>query len=460
MKNMNRRNFLKHNLALAGCMAGGFNMFSGAQSAQAATLNGYKALVCVYLAGGNDSFNMFVPSSASEHADYAAARQFIAVPREQLLPLSPVSYSDGASYGFHPSMVRSKDLFDQGRMALVANVGTLIHPITRQQYENQALEIPAQLFSHKDQSDLWMAGSASNGTGQGWAGRLVDQVYTNPVTAPRPSPNISIAGNNLWQTGSGIRAFEMSSGGISKPDLPWHDGPSKLQDAYAALYQANQSSNHMFVSEHAHIQDRGIEYANLINNALATAPQFDLSFGDGSLQSQLEMVARLIAARDTLEAGVQRQVFFVQLGGWDTHSRQIDPNADINHQILLSQLDQSLHVFNAAMEQLGTQDQVTTFTATEFGRSLTPNNTGTDHGWGGHSLVMGGAVNGNDIYGTMPQLSFDSIDAIDNNRIIPTSSVDQYGATLARWFGLNNSELASVFPNLQNFSTTDLGFML
>ncbi|MEE9322716.1 MAG: DUF1501 domain-containing protein [Granulosicoccus sp.] len=460
MKTLNRRNFLKQNLALAGCMASGFNMFSGAQSAQAATLNGYKALVCVYLEGGNDSFNMFVPSSASEHADYATARQFIAIPREQLLPVSPGSYSDGASYGFHPSMVRSRDLFDQGVMALVANVGTLIHPITQEQYVSRALEIPAQLFSHKDQADLWMAGNASNGTGQGWAGRLVDQIYTNPVIAPRPSPNISIAGNNLWQTGSGIRAFEMSSGGIAQPYLPWHDGPSRLSDAYAALYQTSQSSNHMFVSEHAHVQERGVEYANLINNALATAPDFDQPFGDGGLQSQLEMVARLIAVRNGLEAGVQRQVFFVQLGGWDTHSRQVDPAVETNHTTLLAQLDHSLHAFNAALEQLGMQDQVTTFTATEFGRSLTPNGTGTDHGWGGHNLVMGGAVNGNDIYGSMPQLSFDSIDAIDNNRIIPTSSVDQYGATLARWFGLNNTELARVFPNLQNFSTSDLGFML
>jgi uncharacterized protein (DUF1501 family) len=457
MKTLNRRSFLKQNLALASCLASGFNVLNGTRAAHAANIDGYKALVCVYLAGGNDSFNMFAPASAAAHADYANARQFLAIPRAQLLPVSPAAYSDGADYGFHPSMTRSKNLFDQGSLAVIANVGTLTNPITKEQYESQSRSIPAQLFSHNDQTSLWMAGNANQGTGRGWAGKLMDLLYTNSASAPRPSPSISVAGNNLWQTGN-VRSFEISAGGIDSPYLPYHEGAIKLDDAYAAEFQRSAASSHKLISEHAGIQSRAIEFGALVGSALSFAPTFSQAFGNGELQKQLEMVAKLIAVRDRLDTNIQRQVFFVQLGGWDTHGSQVEDNAG-SHANLLARLDQSLGAFDAALVELGLQNQVTTFTATEFGRSLTPNGSGSDHGWGGHSLVMGGAVNGNDIYGTMPQLSFDSIDAIENNRIIPTSSVDQYGATMARWFGLNASELNSVFPNLQNFASSDLGFM-
>jgi len=458
MKTMNRRGFIKNNLALAACLASGFNVLSSPRSAFAADIDGYKALVCVYLAGGNDSFNMFVPASVSEHADYASARQFLAIPRAQLLPVTPGTYSDGASYGFHPNMNLSKQLFDQGSLAVIANVGTLTNPITREEYENRSRGIPAQLFSHNDQTSLWMAGNASQGTGRGWAGKLMDLLYANPATAPKPSPSISIAGNNLWQSGN-VRSFEMSSRGINSAYLPYHEGPVKLNDAYATELQRAAISSHKMIREHAGIQARSIEFSGLVGSALTFAPVFSTPFGSGSLQAQLEMVAKMIAVRDRLDTNIHRQVFFVQLDGWDTHGAQVEDNAG-SHANLLHKLDQSLYAFNAALLELGLHNQVTTFTATEFGRSLTPNGSGSDHGWGGHSLVMGGAVGGNDIYGTMPQLSFDSVDAVENNRIIPSTSVDQYGATLARWFGLNASELNTVFPNLANFASSDLGFML
>ncbi len=451
--NLNRRKFIKQNLALAGFMASGFNVLNSSQMAHAANLDGYKALVCIYLAGGNDSFNMFVPSSPSEHADYAAARQFLAVPRAQLLPTD-------SAYGFHPRMPNTQALYGQGSLAVLANVGPLIRPVTQQQYLDQTSDIPPQLFSHNDQAGLWMTAYASQRSSQGWAGRMMDLLYPNPATTPWPSPSISLGGSNLWQTGNTVRFYDMGTERAEALSLAYRAGSFPLTDAYAEAYQLARSSSRKMVAEHALIQSHAIEYSSLVNDALAHAPtSFTVPFGIGGLQAQLQMVARMIAVRDRLDTNVQRQVFFVQLGGWDTHSNQLAADSPESHPSLLAQLDQSLHQFNSALGDLGVQNEVTTFTATEFGRSLTPNSSGTDHGWGGHSMIMGGAVSGNNIYGTMPQLANNSSDTVENNRIIPSSSVDQYSATLARWFGLNASELNSVFPNLGNFASSDLGFM-
>jgi uncharacterized protein (DUF1501 family) len=461
MKQLNRRAFIKWNLAAAAGLSSSFSCLNGLRSAHAADLSGgYKALVCVYLAGGNDAFNMFLPRSTTEYNDYAAVRQHLAVPQTQLLPVSPATFSDGADYGFHPNMPAIQTLFNQGALAVIANVGTLVRPITKLEYENQLTEIPPQLFSHNDQTDLWMLGNANTSNGLGWAGSMMDLIYPNINTAPKPSPNLSIAGNNLWQSGNAFRPYEIHPDGIFPLSFPGHGGVYTLDQAYKDVYALGlgASGGHKMVSEHVRIQQRETQFSNLVGNALTNAPGFTQPFGGGALQQQLEMVAKLIAVRDQLDSTALRQVFFVQLGGWDTHASQ---NAAIatSHPNLLSQVSQSLDSFYAALTELGMENQVTTFTASEFGRSLTPNGDGTDHGWGGHSLVMGGAVTGNDIYGSMPQLSIDSADAVEEGRIIPTTSVDQYSATLAGWFGLTPSELNTLFPNLVNFSNADLGFM-
>ncbi len=459
MNKLSRREFIKWNLTAAAGMSSYFSILSNRQVAHAADLGGgYKALVCVYLAGGNDAFNMFLPRSASEYSDYAAVRQHLAVPQAQILPVSPASFSNGASYGFHPNAAEIHSLFNQGALALIANVGTLVRPITKTEYENRLTEIPPQLFSHNDQTDVWMAGNARGSGGKGWAGRMMDLFYPGASASPQPSPTISIAGNNLWQTGNSFRAYEIHPSGVDSIGFPWHAGSYQLDQAYKDVYSLGGSGTHKMIKEHARIQQRESQFSQLVSNALTSAPVFTQSFGNGSLQKQLEMVAKLIAVRNQLDSTVLRQVFFVQLGGWDTHASQ---NAAIanSHPSLLTQLGKSLDAFHAALIELGLQNQVTTFTASEFGRSLTPNGDGTDHGWGGHSLVMGGAVAGNDIYGNMPQLSIDSPDAVEQGRIIPTTSVDQYGATLANWFGLSPAELNTLFPNLANFSNTDLGFM-
>jgi len=454
MVDSSRRSFLKRQLLLGSCLAAGFDVING--PSHAADLQGYKALVCIYLAGGNDSFNMFVPTSASAHADYADARQFLAVPRSQLLPVTPVTYSDGLAYGFHPVMTETQRLFSSGQLAVIANVGSLVRPITKLEYESGSGAIPSQLFSHNDQTDSWLAANAQGSSGQGWAGRTMDIMY--PSSAPEPSPSISIGGNTVWQTGRRVQAFEVGVGGVGSRILPFHAGPIKLADAFDAMHSGARQESNLIVNEHASTLGRAEEYGNRVNTALSFAPTFNTVFTGGRLAAQLNMVARLIAVRDRLDATMRRQVFFVRLGGWDTHNSQID-NTGGSHPNLLRQLDSALSAFQSAMIELELQNSVTAFTATEFGRSLTPNGSGTDHGWGGHNMVLGGAVQGGDIYGLMPQVSRDSSDTVENNRIVPTTSVDQYSATLARWFGLNSSELASVFPNLGNFASSDLGFM-
>lgn len=454
MINQSRRSFLKRKLALGACMAAGLDVIS--TRTHAANLQGYKALVCIYKAGGNDSFNMFVPTSASAYADYASVRQYLALPRAQLRPVTPVSYSDGQAYGFHPAMPESQQMFESGQMALIANVGSLITPVTKLQFESRAVPIPKHLFSHNDQTDAWLSADARGGSGVGWAGKTMDIMY--PDGAPQPSPIISIGGNSLWQKGRRVRAFEVGTDGVGESYAPYHRGPLKLKDAFRAMHEGAALDANLMTKEHAMTLGRSEAFGNSVNSALGFAPEFETAFPASRLSAQLQMVAKLIAVRDRLDTTLNRQVFFVRIGDWDTHNEQAGEGYS-RHAELLTDFDNAIAAFQSAMIQLDVNDSVTAFTATEFGRTLTPNGSGTDHGWGGHNLVMGGAVNGKDIYGAMPQISRDSDDAIGNTRIIPTTSVDQFSATMARWFGLNNAELATVFPNLRNFATSDLGFM-
>jgi len=457
MVSQTRRSFLKRQLALASCLTAGFDVISG--PARAADLQGYKALVCINLAGGNDSYNMLVPASPSAHADYAAARQFLALPREQLLTVSPATYSDGLVYGFNPVMTNTARLFASNDLSVVANMGSLVRPITKQEYESNSGSIPYQLFSHNDQEDSWLAANADGRARFGWAGRTMDIMYPN--TIPEPSPSMSIGGHSLWQTAQRVRTFELSATGVGTRYLPQHSvaGTKTLADMFTEMHNSDVQDNNLFASEHAQTLERSKEFGDRVNRALGTANAvFSQAFTGGLLAAQLQMVARLIEVRKELDPGLTRQVFFVRLGGWDTHSDQL-AQGPRGHRSLLQQVDLALGAFQSALVELGEQNAVTTFTTTEFGRSLTPNVSGTDHGWGGHSLVMGGAVQGGDIFGQMPQVSRNSIDTVENNRIIPTTSVEQYSATLARWFGLTESELAIVFPNLSNFASSNLGFM-
>ncbi|RKZ99350.1 MAG: hypothetical protein DRQ47_11200 [Gammaproteobacteria bacterium] len=286
---------------------------------------------------------------------------------------------------------------------------------------------------------------------QGWGGQVADLVASqnnSPV-----SMNISISGNNLFQVGNNVTPYSMRSSGPQemqgvRSHVQWEQSRAEVFSRIRDL-----SSTHLLETQHGNSIRETQQTAELLTSALETANPINTVFPEGnSLAEQLQMVARMINIREVL--GFQRQIFFVSLGGFDTHDRQ-----NIDQPVLLSTLSQAMDSFYQSTEELGLSDQVTSFTLSEFGRTLTSNGDGTDHGWGSHQMIMGGAVNGRDVYGVSPQLEIGGPDDADDGRMIPTTSVDQYSATLARWFGLNDSELAAIFPNLGNFDVPDLGFL-
>jgi len=446
---LNRRSFLKHSV-MAG-ITGSTILSPLAAVAHNSSLKadaGYRALVCIFLHGGNDGFNLIVPRDIDNYSIYQTSRQNLAIPQEDLLAVSPIS---GGDFGFNPAMPEMQSLFQSGQLAIQSNVGTLIEPITREQIIAKTANLPAQLFSHNDQQTLWETGYADGPGNLGWGGQLADLVgYQNnsPV-----SMNISIAGNNLFQVGTNNAPYSMNSSGPE--EMIGVRNHVQWEQSRAAVFQRirDLSSNHILETEHSNAIRNTQETAELLTSALETAPPINTAFPDGNdLAAELQMVAKMISLQDVL--GFQRQIFFVSMGGFDTHDRQNDAQPT-----LLSGLSQAMDSFYKATEELGVANQVTSFTLSDFGRTLTSNGDGTDHGWGSHHMIMGGAVNGGDIYGTIPELSIGGPDDADDGRMIPTTSVEQYSATIARWFGLSESELTQVFPNLGNFNSSNMGFM-
>ena len=410
----------------------------------------YRALVCVFLYGGNDSFNMLVPRSTAEYDVYAASRQNLAVARNSLLPITP-STQDGALYGLHPRMGALLPLFSGGDLALVANTGPLVRMVTRAEVMNRSAPLPPQLFSHNDQQDQWHSAKGRIELRTGWAGRAAD-LLAGELAAQRLPTNISYTGTALFQIGSSSSPYVLSEDGAPSYFV--------LTDPSAYLYAERRQmferllgrsySSPIARSVNA-VHRRSLQYADIANAALARAPTLRTVFPPSELAGQLRAAARAISVRG--ELAMQRQVFLVSAGGFDTHDNQnaLQPN-------LLGDVADSLAAFQAALEEIGIAGSVVTFTQSDFGRTLTSNGDGTDHGWGGHQIVMGGPVRGGDIYGTMPRLEIDGPDDAGAGRMIPTQSVDQYAATLLRWFGLTEPQLDSALPNLVNFARRDLGF--
>ena len=412
----------------------------------------YRALVCVFLHGGNDSYNMVVPASGPEYQAYANARQTLAVASEDLVPIAPLTAP--GTFGFHPAAFELANLFDVGKVAVVANVGALVEPTTRANFRNRSVALPQQLFSHNDQQRYWQSVDTTGLHRTGWAGRMADALEgINGQT--QLSMNITIAGSNLWQTGAATIPYSVSAGGVKTLNglnLNANGAQQRRRaEAFHSLLAGSPTS--LFGQEFAVVQQRSINVANLIADVVAQVPPIATQFPVGNpLAASLAMVVRLIAARGAL--GINRQTFFVELSGWDTHGDQLD-----RHPVLIGTLSQALNAFQLGLEEFGVSDLVTTFTASDFGRTLTSNGDGSDHGWGGHQLVLGGAVNGQDIYGAMPVIEIDGPQDSGRGRIIPTSAIDQMGATIASWFGLGTGELDEVFPNLRNFPMRNLGFM-
>ena len=431
---------------LAGCGRVPGNI--GLDPTKAVPADGYKALVCVFLHGGNDGYSLLVPMTPEKHALYSSARLDLAIPREQLLAL-PGTAADGAQYGLHPACDELHRLFGQGRAALLANTGTLSAPVSRSDF--QALRnLPAQLFSHNDQQDLWHSAQADFSPDSGWAGRMAD-VFSGANGAAILPMNVSLAGSNLLQTGNQRFAFGLSPQGALRLDALDATGPhADLRAAFDRIRTLDHA--HAFERRHAATLSNGVELNATIAQALETAPELTTVFANTRFGNQLKMAARLISVRAAL--GMRRQVFFVSLGGFDTHDAQ-----STDHPALLQQLSEALATFDAAMSELGVSESVTAFTASDFGRSLTVNGKGTDHGWSNHHVIVGGAVRGGRIYGTPPSLVLDGSDDSRGGRFIPSTSVDEYAATLARWFGIGDSDLGYVLPNLGRFATRGLDFV-
>lgn len=458
MSTMDRRQALKHLLcatassALFTSLAGKFSLAQAATGSGRTLLgNDYRALVCVFQYGGNDAINMVVPRDAAGYGTYSAARGGLALPVDSLLQLTPsLPPAGGGSFGLHPGMQGLQNLFNTGKAAIVANVGPLLYPITKAQYQAGQVPVPAQLFSHSDQQVLWQTPSADTLTRRGWGGRLADLFFSSNANQ-QLSMNISIDGENVFQSGNSIVPYFVGQSGAEGihfiEDEPWN---APRRAAFMALRDA--SYGHAMQREYASRVRRAMDNEAMITNALAGAPPLTVAFPDTALGRQLRMVARLISARDTLQ--MTRQIFFVAQGGYDTHATQLD-----DHPELMSDLSASVSAFYAAMGSLSLGHQVTTFTASDFGRTLTSNGDGTDHGWGAHHWVIGDAVQGGRIVGSMPNLTVGGPDDADWGQIIPTLAVDQYAATLATWYGLGNDDRALVFPNLTRFSTPNLGFM-
>lgn len=450
-----RRKFLRNSgcAALgAASLASSFERFglinALAQKDEPSTATDYKALVCIFLFGGNDGNNMVVPHDG--YAAYASARGALAIPQASLHQITVPSHSS-LKFGFHPGMPEMQSLWSQQKLAVMCNVGTLYQPMTRAEYLNGSAPRPVNLFSHEDQEAQHQTAIVRNtllNAPTGWGGRLADYTESlNPPEAKFPVI-VSLAGVRVFATGVRARAMVPSSGlsGFSSP---------RANDARynAMLNLLDLDRDTALVNSASDTMQRAIINTDALNQAINDSAAVTTVFPSTGIGNQLRQVARTIARRSLF--GLQRQIFLCSIGGFDTHTNQMSA-----HNSLLPQLSQAMQAFYNATVELGMASQVTTFTLSDFGRTLLPNSTGTDHAWGNHQLVVGGAVRGGDFYGTYPTLAVRGPDDSGNEgRWIPTTALDQFGATLATWYGLGNADMAAVFPNIGRFATQNLGFL-
>jgi len=483
---LTRRNFFRQSTCAALGVTGMVNtlthlrLIGGAMAQEGGTPTGHKAIVCLFLQGGNDSGNTIIPINPQPDYDqYKIDRGDIALDREDSMgnmlvhPITPDTYADGIDYAFHPQAGDLAQLFNDGNLAVVANVGSMVGPITKSEYQ-QGLYLPPQLYSHSDQQVQWQSSVSDQPFQTGWGGRVADEMMKTLNQSQKISISVSLAGTNSYQVGEDTVQYQVTPDGsvsyigyganyqnaLNPDDTYKNNSPGKRLKAFHDIM--NLDPAHLLQKEvgskmyDAYLTDR------TLTDALSSVPPLTTVFPDSDSADQMKMIARLIAARS--ELGQDRQIYFAQVKGYDTHATQLT-----SHAALMTEMSETIKAFYDATVELGVEDQVTTFTASDFSRTYSPNgvgaNTGSDHAWGGHALVCGGAVKGRDIYGQMPILQPNGPSDVDSNngrgRWLPTTSVDEYSATLAKWFGVDPSILPTeVFPNLGRFDNPDLGFML
>jgi uncharacterized protein (DUF1501 family) len=458
---IDRRTFLRQaGMSLAaGATMSTLGTLLPAFKAQAAETDGYKALVCVFLYGGMDNHDVIIPYDQPSYDQYSGIRAPLldlygsARSRDTLLPLNPLNSSDfdGRTFALPPELSGIKSLFDSGNAAIVGNVGPLVQPLTRSQWENDTAASPGRLFSHNDQQSTWM-GLRPEGSSVGWGGRFADMAINSGANRFEAFSAVSASGNSLFLNGVSARPYPVTSHGGAEFELLSElaaqggpDAPARY-DAVRRFFSAGADDyNNLFERDIANANRKALLDNEAYNDAFRGAPELVTEF-PGGLGEQLRSVAQSISLRGSL--GMRRQVFFVGLGGFDTHSNQTR-----SLPALQRQLDGAVTSFFTSMEEMGLTNDVTLFTASDFGRTLTVNGDGTDHGWGGHHFMIGGGVNGNQIYGDIPPSVLGHSQDAGNGRLIPSTSLHQFAAPMGRWFGLSDDELAQALPGLSNFES-------
>ena len=469
VKTLQRREFLRRTAAIG--LAGTASNLAlslagiGEAAAQSSPADDYKALACVFLYGGNDHDNTFVPYDSTSHASYQTLRNVgeaaanIYVPPSALTALSASGLPSGRQYAVQRAMGSLAALYESTKMGILLNVGPLAKPTTKNDYKYAKTgDLPPKLFSHNDQFSLWQSGvlEGAEGTTQGWGGRIGDLFLGSDKKAHFTC--INAAGNAVFMSGQNVLPYQVTSkGAVPIDSLTYSSGVYGIPACKTALGTLLKvAPSHWMEKEWARMINSSIDNQKTVTNSLLTDPSFTTSFANDNLSAQLQIVARLIQARSNL--AVKRQVFFVSLGGFDHHDGLKNAHAGANgNGGLLKMVNDAMNSFYKATEQLNIADQVTAFTASDFGRTLSSNGDGSDHGWGSHHMVMGGAVDGGKFWGNAPDLSttefaLDGPDTVGQGRLLPSTSVDEFAAALARWMGVSDSDLATVLPNYARFS--------
>jgi uncharacterized protein (DUF1501 family) len=454
-----RRDLLRMSCCTAGALgvAASFNRF-GLINALAQSPTDYRALVCVFLFGGNDANNLLIPTDTAGYANYlnqrgAVANGGLGLSQSTLLPIASKTQQNGqTSFGLHPNLPEVQALFTSGKLAFLANVGPLSQPVTRAQYQANSLPVPANLFSHADQQQQWQTLELDGFYKTGWAGRLADNTTSFNSGSMFP-PITSVAGSAIFCTGQQTQPYAIIPG--TTPGLSGFDSSASAAARLQALQQLlTFDTGVSLIQPASSITSNSLADSKILSAALTSATPLATVFPATGLGSQLKQVAQLLSVRSALS--LNRQVFFCSLGGFDTHSNQI-----ATQQTLFAQLSSALNAFYNATVELNLAQQVTSFTMSDFSRTYQPaSDGGSDHAWGSLQMIMGGAVDGGDIYGTLPVFTPGGpSDVGTNGRWIPTTPIDQYGATLAKWFGVPAGDFAAIFPNLANFPTQTLTFL-